>query len=247
MYAGTFTDNVLLSCIRWVSPRWQALPKSSHSNPIFFGTGGAFDPGIDLLKALNLHANASNFEGVSITQGQQKKVAFKLQGTSRQLVLPFKTYEHAVELLRKNSDFTFAATLKQDERNPGTIISFSNGYNRYETTAVVILTQIPRWLVVSDYFFARSSIKIKFDISVDTNCANHPCVSPCRYLELQSSGRRNEIRIHYSYIGPKNELMVHMESFPYRLADNKWHKIALSISGTEIQLIVDCHPLYKRE
>lgn len=40
--------------------------------------------------------------------------------------------------------------------------------------------------------------------------------------------------------------MVHMESFPYRLADNKWHKIALSISGTEIQLIVDCHPLYKR-
>lgn len=37
-----------------------------------------------------------------------------------------------------------------------------------------------------------------------------------------------------------------MESFPYRLADNKWHKIALSISGTEIQLIVDCHPLYKR-
>lgn len=37
-----------------------------------------------------------------------------------------------------------------------------------------------------------------------------------------------------------------METFPYRLADNKWHKIALSISGTEIELIVDCHPLYKR-
>lgn len=37
-----------------------------------------------------------------------------------------------------------------------------------------------------------------------------------------------------------------MESFPYRLADNKWHKIAVSISGTEIQLIIDCHPLYKR-
>lgn len=102
-----------------------------HSNQKISNAGGAFDPGIDLLKALNLHANVSSFEGVSITQGQQKKVAFKLQGTSRQLVLPFKTYEHAVELLRKNSDFTFAATLKQDERNPGTIISFSNGYNRY--------------------------------------------------------------------------------------------------------------------
>lgn len=93
-------------------------------------TGGAFDPGIDLLKGLNLHANISQYEGVSITQGAQKKVAFKLQGTNRKLVLPFKTYERAVELLKRNSDFTFAATLKQDERNPGTIISFSNGYNR---------------------------------------------------------------------------------------------------------------------
>lgn len=107
-------------------------PLQFNLNRVSSDTGGAFDPGIDLLKALNLHANASSFEGVSITQGQQKKVAFKLQGTSRQLVLPFKTYEHAVELLRKNSDFTFAATLKQDERNPGTIISFSNGYNRYD-------------------------------------------------------------------------------------------------------------------
>lgn len=68
-----------------------------------------------------------------------------------------------------------------------------------------------------------------------------------RYLELQSSGRRNEIRIHYSYyVDPKDDLMVHMESFPYRLADNKWHKLAVSISGNEIQLIIDCHPLYKR-
>jgi hypothetical protein len=68
---------------------------------------------------------------VSITQGTQKKNAFKLQGNNnRKLVLPQKTYERAVELLKRNSDFTFAATLKQDERNPGTIISFSSGYNR---------------------------------------------------------------------------------------------------------------------
>jgi hypothetical protein len=101
-----------------------------RKNPLNFFSGGAFDPGIDLLKGLNLHANISQYEGVSVTQGTQKKNAFKLQGTNRKLVLPFKTYERAVELLKKNSDFTFAATLKQDERNPGTIISFSNGYNR---------------------------------------------------------------------------------------------------------------------
>ncbi|CAO1426574.1 unnamed protein product [Diamesa hyperborea] len=158
--------------------------------------GGAFDPGIDLLKGLNLHTNISQFDGVSITQGSQKRTAYKLQGTNRKLVLPSKIYRRAADLLKKNSDFTFAAVLRQEESNPGTIISFSNGYNRY--------------------------------------------------LELQSSGRRNEIRFHYSYTTPNNELMVHMESFPYRLADNKWHKIALSISGTEIQLLVDCNPLYKR-
>ena len=92
--------------------------------------GGAFDPGIDLLKGLSLQTNISQYEGVSITQGTQKKIAFKLQGNNRKLIVPHKTFERAVDLLKKNSDFTFAATLKQDERNPGTIISFSSGYNR---------------------------------------------------------------------------------------------------------------------
>jgi hypothetical protein len=92
--------------------------------------GGAFDREIDLLKSLNLHSNYSQYDGVSISQGVQKKIAFKLQGTDRKLVIPSKTYERAVELLKRNSDFTLAATLRQEERNPGTIISFSNGYNR---------------------------------------------------------------------------------------------------------------------
>jgi hypothetical protein len=92
--------------------------------------GDAFDAGIDLLKGLNFHLNVSQYEGVSITQGMPRKVAYKLQGTNRKLILPNKTYQRAAELLKKNSDFTFAAILKQDERNPGTIISFSNGYNR---------------------------------------------------------------------------------------------------------------------
>jgi hypothetical protein len=83
-----------------------------------------------LLKGLNLQANLSQYEGISITQGTQKKIAFKLQGTNRKLILPRKIYERAVELLKRNADFTFTATLRQEERNPGTIISFSSGYNR---------------------------------------------------------------------------------------------------------------------
>lgn len=43
----------------------------------------------------------------------------------------------------------------------------------------------------------------------------------CRYLELQSSGRKDEIRLHYTGY----DAMVHIETFPYHLADNIWHKV----------------------
>ncbi|XP_075212261.1 protein kinase C-binding protein NELL2-like isoform X2 [Lycorma delicatula] len=64
-----------------------------------------------------------------------------------------------------------------------------------------------------------------------------------RYLELQSSGRKDEIRLHYT---SQPDSMVHVETFPYRLADNAWHKLAVSVSGAQVQLLVDCHPLYRR-
>ncbi|PNF40371.1 hypothetical protein B7P43_G01573 [Cryptotermes secundus] len=37
-----------------------------------------------------------------------------------------------------------------------------------------------------------------------------------------------------------------METFPFRLADNEWHKVAVSVSGAQVELLVDCHPLYRR-
>ncbi|RZF35362.1 hypothetical protein LSTR_LSTR016730 [Laodelphax striatellus] len=63
------------------------------------------------------------------------------------------------------------------------------------------------------------------------------------YLELQSSGRKDEIRLHYT---SQPDSMVHVETFPFRLADNAWHKVAVSVSGAQVQLLVDCHPLYRR-
>lgn len=39
---------------------------------------------------------------------------------------------------------------------------------------------------------------------------------------------------------------IHVERFPYRLADGEWHKVALIISGSQVELLVDCHPLYRR-
>ncbi|XP_037915598.1 protein kinase C-binding protein NELL1-like isoform X3 [Hermetia illucens] len=69
---------------------------------------------------------------------------------------------------------------------------------------------------------------------------------PNRYLELESSGKRAEVRFHYTYQTPAGDMLLHTEMFSYQLADDTWHKVALSVSGPEIQLIIDCHPLYKR-
>lgn len=67
-----------------------------------------------------------------------------------------------------------------------------------------------------------------------------------RYLELESSGRRNEIRFIYTSLDAWNNPKQHTESFSYTLADSKWHKVSLTVSGPEIQLLVDCHLIYRR-
>ncbi|XP_066158226.1 protein kinase C-binding protein NELL2-like isoform X2 [Euwallacea fornicatus] len=66
---------------------------------------------------------------------------------------------------------------------------------------------------------------------------------PDRFLEVQSSGRRNEIRLHYTSLETKRQ---HMEPFSYRLADNTWHHLAVSVSGSQVEVLVDCRPVYKR-
>ncbi|KAF4524544.1 hypothetical protein B566_EDAN002818 [Ephemera danica] len=61
------------------------------------------------------------------------------------------------------------------------------------------------------------------------------------YLELQSSGRKDEIRLHYTHSGN-----VLVETFPFRLADGAWHRLALWVSGAQVELLVDCQRLYRR-
>ncbi|KAL7866890.1 hypothetical protein AOLI_G00147040, partial [Acnodon oligacanthus] len=61
------------------------------------------------------------------------------------------------------------------------------------------------------------------------------------YFELESSGLREEIRYHYRYNGKPRS-----ETFPYRLADGQWHKIALTISASHLLLHVDCNRIYER-
>ncbi|XP_070182140.1 protein kinase C-binding protein NELL1-like isoform X2 [Littorina saxatilis] len=62
-----------------------------------------------------------------------------------------------------------------------------------------------------------------------------------RYLELESSGRRDEVRFHYTY-----DQQARVETFPYRLADGRWHKVALTLSGSKVTLSVNCSQIYSR-
>ena len=65
-----------------------------------------------------------------------------------------------------------------------------------------------------------------------------------RYLEIQSSGRQDVLRVHYSPVatswtpgmpGPPDQ-DVRVETFPLRLADDSWHRLAVIVSGDQIEV-----------
>ena len=62
-----------------------------------------------------------------------------------------------------------------------------------------------------------------------------------RYLELESSGRRDEVRFHYTH-----DQQARVETFPYRLADGRWHRVAFTFSGSRVTLSVNCSQIYSR-
>ena len=65
-----------------------------------------------------------------------------------------------------------------------------------------------------------------------------------RYLELESSGRRDELRLHY--YAPQEQRVI-TQTFPYRLADDQWHQLALTITHRDhVHLILDCSLTYER-
>ena len=59
----------------------------------------------------------------------------------------------------------------------------------------------------------------------------------CRFLELESSGQRSEVRLHYRTKGQQ----AHTEVFPYSLADDQWHKVSVAVSASHVILHVDCN------
>lgn len=47
---------------------------------LIFSPGGALDPGIDLLDALSLHTNLSQYQGVTVTDEYQHQRVYHLSG-----------------------------------------------------------------------------------------------------------------------------------------------------------------------
>lgn len=208
---------------------------------------------IDLLESLQLRNTTR--AGVSLALGlaggpQRHKPAYYLQGDYRDLRLPPAEYQKAVDLLRDSTEFTMAAVLRQEEANSGSILSFSHGFNRY--CAVVALR------FSAESTTTQKRVALFCNVLIPSNARHAPLCALCRYLELQSSGRKDEIRLHYSMpvVGEDGLTAgsgagpgaggVRVETFPFRLADGEWHSVALSVSGAQLQLLVDCHPLYRR-
>nr|CAD7437867.1 unnamed protein product [Timema bartmani] len=170
-------------------------------------------------------------------------------GDNRDLRLPQPLYQRVVEMLHRNPEFTLATTLRQEEATSGTIVSFSHGVNSVShggrTRELRVALPVPRC--------TSARCAPPEDETPENNTVQRRvlgvvfCVNHCfhaGYLELQSSGLRDEIRLHYR--STHDSSMIHVETFPFRLADNTWHKVAVSVSGSQVELLVDCHTLYRR-
>ena len=53
------------------------------------------------------------------------------------------------------------------------------------------------------------------------------------------------MRVHYqpAIPGPAN---TRVETFPLRLADDSWHRLAVSVSGDQIEVLLDCRSVHRR-
>ncbi|XP_035233177.1 uncharacterized protein LOC118204996 [Stegodyphus dumicola] len=83
----------------------------------------------DLIDGLRIYNNS--YPGLSIAEGiHHLSPAVLLQGDARHLKLPAEMLQKVTQRLSQTNEFSFIATLKQEERNTGTIISFSEGNDR---------------------------------------------------------------------------------------------------------------------
>ena len=53
------------------------------------------------------------------------------------------------------------------------------------------------------------------------------------------------VRVHYQPASPRPG-HTRVETFPVRLADDSWHRLAVSVSGDQIEVLLDCRSVHRR-
>ena len=61
-----------------------------------------------------------------------------------------------------------------------------------------------------------------------------------KVMELRSSGRKNMLHFHY-----KSGRKMIMKSASVHLADDRWHKLALMVSGKQLSVLLDCQVILR--
>ena len=68
------------------------------------------------------------------------------------------------------------------------------------------------------------------------------CLLLCRLFEVESNGRKEEIKVHYIH-----DDSTHLETFPVQIADGQWHKVAVTFTHHFITVFVDCQQVFERQ
>lgn len=78
-----------------------------------------------------------------------------------------------------------------------------------------------------------------------------------RLFEIQSSGRTKQLRVIYralsssssndeNYLSDTLMSIQAVETLSVNLADNQWHKLAVTLSGNQLQVFLDCQSILRR-
>ena len=63
-----------------------------------------------------------------------------------------------------------------------------------------------------------------------------------RLFELESNGHRNELKVHYIH-----SERTHVQAFPVQIADDQWHRLAVTFTHHFVNVYVDCEQVFERQ
>lgn len=129
---------------------------------------------------------------------------------------------------------------------------YTNITGQHNLTSAIYLQDSSRYLAVTDTVLNESlrilkdNSELTFLITMKQEIGNSGSLvafssEVLRFFEIESSGQEDELRIHYSH-----DRHHYISTFRYRLADNKWHKLAVTLSGNHVTLYVDCLKFYEK-